>query len=232
MSTTAQAYEERLSKLDLDLGDLQQGLVDAIEHLQRTPAADRSHELRWQDASKRLKELRFGFAPEDYEKEQLVTLNGALLDIRDQLDREGARWNLDVCDELLILLERIRHVVRDALDEHVAGMSGDVGAVMDELDQWLPDTPDQAIAGFIGVDRRTLSRWRHQTGGKPQRNLRVFARLVAILRHNWDQEGIIAWFNRPRRDLRGRAPASLIADPDAEDQLISAARSGRSQYAS
>jgi hypothetical protein len=58
------------------------------------------------------------------------------------------------------------------------------------------------------------------------------ARLVAILRHNWDEEGIIAWFERPRRDLSGRRPATLLADPNAEDELISAARSGRNQYAS
>jgi hypothetical protein len=95
----------------------------------------------------------------------------------------------------------------------------------------LPRISDQTTAHFIGVDRRTLSRWRGQTG-QPGRNLRVFARLVAILRHNWDEEGIIAWFDRPRRDLAGHRPATLIDDPNAESELINAARSGRNQYAS
>jgi uncharacterized protein (DUF2384 family) len=101
---------------------------------------------------------------------------------------------------------------------------------MQDLDQWLPHVPDQTIANLVGVDRRTLSRWRGQTG-QPRRNLRLLARLVAILRHNWDEEGIVAWFGRPRRDLAGRRPAALIEDPNAEAELIEAARSGRNQYA-
>ncbi len=130
------------------------------------------------------------------------------------------------------MLERIRHVVRDALDEHVSGIAGDAGVVMGEVERWLPDIPDRVIAGLLGVDRRTLSRWKHLSGSHPpRRTLRVFARLVAILRHNWDEEGIVAWFQRPRRDLGGRRPAALLDDPGAEPLLLSAARSGRSQYA-
>jgi uncharacterized protein (DUF2384 family) len=229
MSAT-QTYEERLSKLDQDLEKLQSGFVEAIERLHEVPEADCSHERRWQEISQRLKELRHGFEAQDYDKEQLAILAEALLDIRDQLDRDGP-WNLDVCDQLMILLERIRHVVRDALDEHVNGVSGDVGVVMEDLDRWLPHIPDPTIARFVGVDRRTLSRWRGQAG-QPRRSLRVFARLVAVLRHNWDEEGIVAWFERSRRDLGNRKPASLIDDPNAESALLSAARSARNQYAS
>lgn len=224
-------YEERLGKLDQSLEDLQRGFIEAVERVRQAPGADDSHEQRWQEIASRLKGLRYGIEAEDYDKEQLVTLATTLLDIRDQLDREDASWNLDVCDQLMVMLERIRHIVRDALDEHVTGVSGDVGIVMGDLDRWLPRISDQTIAHFIGVDRRTLSRWRGQTG-RPQRNLRVFARLIAILRHNWDEEGIIAWFDRPRRDLAGRRPATLIGDPNAESELINAARSGRNQYAS
>jgi len=229
---TAQlTYEERLGRIDQEVGELQQGFIEAVEHLRRAPEADGSFEDRWEGIAQRMKDLRGEIKPEDFDKEQLATLAGTLLDIRDQLDRDGARGNLDVCDQLMIMLERIRHVVRDALDEHVSGVAGDVGVVMAELDRWLPDVPDQTIATMIGVDRRTLSRWRGQAG-QPRRNLRVFARLVAILRHNWDEQGIIAWFGRPRRELGGRRPVTLLGDPNAEDALIGAARSGRSQYAS
>jgi len=224
-------YEERLGKLDRELEDLQRGFIEALEHLRRAPEADDSYEARWGEISRRMKALRDGIRAEDYDKDQLATLATTLLDIRDQLDRDDAPGNLDVCDQLMIMLERIRHVVRDALDEHVSGIAGDVGVVMAELERWLPHIPDQTIAGLVGVDRRTLSRWKRQ-GGQPRRNLRVFARLVAILRHNWDEEGIVAWFERPRRDLGGRRPATLLADPNAEDELIAAARSGRNQYAS
>jgi hypothetical protein len=224
--TATLTYEERLGELDRVLEDLQR----ALEHVREAPGAGDSLEGRWDEVADRLKNLRFGIEAEDYDKEQLATVAGALLDIRDQLDREDAPGNLDVCDQLMISLERIRHVVRDALDEHVNGVSGDVGVLMQDLDQWLPHVPDQTIANLVGVDRRTLSRWRGQTG-QPRRDLRLLARLVAILRHNWDEEGIVAWFGRPRRDLGGRRPAALIEDPNAEAELIEAARSGRNQYA-
>ncbi len=227
--TTVESYEERLGRLDQSLEDLQRGFIEAIEQLRESPEADGSFEERWAEISARLKDLRYGFEAEDFDKEQLAIVAGSLLDIRDEL--EGKAWDLDVCDRLMISLERIRHVVRDAIDEHVDGASGDSRTLLEDLDRWLPDVPDKAIARFIGVDRRTLSRWR-QTGGTPRRNLRVFARLVAILRHNWDEDGIVAWFDRTRRDLGGRRPAALIDDPNAEDELIGAARAGRNQYAS
>jgi hypothetical protein len=226
--TATQTYEERLGKVDEALDELQRGFVTAIEQLRDAPEADLSEE-RWIETSQRLKDLRYAIEAEDYDKEQLATIVGALLDIRDLLDRDGA-WNLDVCDELMIQIERIRHVVRDALDEHVNGVSGDVGVVLQDLDEWLPNVTDQTIASLVGVDRRTLSRWRGQAG-PPRRTLRLFARLVAILRYNWDEEGIIAWFNRPRRELGNRRPGTLLDDPNAEAALISAARSGRNQYA-
>jgi uncharacterized protein (DUF2384 family) len=229
--TAQMTYEERLGKFDQELEDLQRGFIEAVEHLRRAPEADGSYEERWKEIAQRMKGLRAGIQAEDYDKDQLATLATTLLDIRDQLDQDDASENLDVCDRLMIMLERIRHVVRDALDEHVDGVSGDVGVVMAELEHWLPRVSDETIATLVGVDRRSLSRWRGQ-GGQPRRNLRIFARLVAILRHNWDEEGVIAWFERPRRDLDGRRPTTLLADPNAEDELMSAARAGRNQYAS
>lgn len=226
-----QTYEERLGRFDRELEDVQHRFIEAIEQVRRAPETDGSFDERWAEIAQRMKDLRDGIQPEDYDRDQLATLSDALFDIRDQLDRNEVPGNLDVCDQLMIMLERIRHVVRDALDEHVSGVGGDVGLVMVELERWLPHISDRTIAKLVGVDRRTLSRWRSQ-GGAPRHTLRVFARLVAVLRHNWDEEGIIAWFDRPRRDLNGRRPATLLEDADAEDQLIGAARSGRSQYAS
>jgi hypothetical protein len=226
-------YEERLEKLDREVSALQHMFVEAIEEVRRTPETDDSFGARWVEIAERLKGLRGDIQPDDYDKSQLTTLATAMLDIRDQLDRLDREEDgkLDVCDNLMILLEQVRHVVRDALDEHVTGGTGDVGLVMHDLDEWLPHTPDRTIADLIKVDRRTLSRWRGQAG-EPRRNLRVFARLVAILRHNWDEQGIVAWFDRPRRDLGGRRPSTILLDPNYEDELIGAARAGRSQYAS
>ena len=153
-------YAERLGKFDQELEDLQRGFIEAVEHLRRSPEVDGSYEERWQAIARRMKRLREGIRAEDYDKDQLATLASTLLDIRDQLDRDDAPGNLDVCDQLMVMLERIRHVVRDALDEHVSGATGDVGVVMTELERWLPHVSDQTIATLVGVDRRSLSRWR------------------------------------------------------------------------
>jgi hypothetical protein len=222
--------EERLEQFDREVEELKQVFIEALDQLRQSPETDGSHDERWRTIAERLKGLRAGIQPEDYDRDQLATLTTALLDMRDLLEQQEVPGDLDVCDGLLIALERIRHVVRDALDEHVNGVAGDVGLVMGDLDHWLPSIPDRTIAELVGVDRRTLSRWRLQ-GGPPRRRLRTFARLVAILRHNWDEEGVIAWFGRPRRDLGGRKPAALLSDPNAEPDLVNAARSGRSQYA-
>jgi hypothetical protein len=226
-------YEERLEMLDREVSTLQRMFVEAVEEVRRAPETDDSFDARWMETAKRLKNLRGAIRPEDYDKNQFATLATAMLDIRDQLDRldHEEDGKLDACDSLMILLEQVRHVVRDALDEHVTGVADDVGLVMHDLDEWLPTTPDRTIADLLEVDRRTLSRWRGQAG-EPRRSLRVFARLVAILRHNWDEQGIVAWFDRPRRELGGRRPATVLLDPNYEDELISAARAGRSQYAS
>ncbi|MFZ1155958.1 MAG: hypothetical protein WAN93_13760 [Solirubrobacteraceae bacterium] len=223
--------EKRLERADRSLEDLKSGFVEAVEHLQRAPEVDNDWDLRWHELSDRLRGLRAELEPDDFDKEQVVLLLDTLLEIRELIDREGASGDLDVCDQLLVKLERIRHVVRDALDEHVGGTVGDVGLVLEDLEQWLPHVPDRVIADLVGVNRRTLSRWRHQSDTPPTRRLRVFARLIAILRHNWDEEGMIEWFQRPRRELGGRKPAALLDDPVVELLLVSAARSGRSQYA-
>ncbi|HEY3960229.1 MAG TPA: hypothetical protein VGL68_06940 [Solirubrobacteraceae bacterium] len=226
-------YEERLEKLDREVSTLQRMFVEAVEEVRRTPETDDSFDARWIETAERLKNLRGAIHPEDFDKSQFATLATAMLDIRDQLDRldREEEGKLDVCDNLMILLEQVRHVVRDALDEHVTGVADDAGLVMRDLDEWLPNTPDRTIADLLEIDRRTLSRWRKQAGD-PRRSLRIFVRLVAILRHNWDEQGIVAWFDRPRRDLGGRRPATVLLDPNYEDELISAARAGRSQYAS
>jgi uncharacterized protein (DUF2384 family) len=223
------SYAQRLAQYDQELEDVQRAFIKAVEHVRQSPETDDAFRERWNELAARMKGLRTGIESDDYDKDQLVTLATTLLDIRDELDRD-VPGDLDVSDRLMILLERIRHVVRDALDEHVNGVKGDTGLVMADLERWLPNIPDQAVADLVGVNRRTLSRWK-KLSGAPKRELRIFARLVAILRHSWDEEGVIAWFDRPRRDLGGRKPVSLLGDPNAEDTLVSAARSGRNQYA-
>ena len=155
-----------------------------------------------------------------------------MLDIGDLKEELDGHNRLDALNELLINFERMRHVVRDALDEHVDGIDGNTRLITEELLQRLPEASRTDVGVLLGVDRRTLLRWL-QSDKKPSGRLRVVARLVAILRHNWIGEGRVAWFHRPRRDLDGRTPLDLLeANPINEDALIAAARAGRSQYAS
>jgi hypothetical protein len=222
---------ERLERFDQELEDVKRRFIEAVEQLQAEPAVDESFAERLGALAARLNNLRTALEPADYDKEQLVALFKALFRIRDVVDHSGGEPDLDACDELLIDIERIRHVVRDALDEHVTGVRQDRGLVIEDLKSWLPNTPLTKLAELIAVDPRTLRRWGVQTG-PPQRRLRVVARLVAILRHNWTEEGVLAWFDRPRRDLEGRRPRTLLDDPNMDEALIMSARSGRSQYAS
>jgi hypothetical protein len=223
--------EERLERFDQELEDVKRSFVDAVEQLQETPEVDESFAERLDAVVTRLDNLHTDLEPADYDKEQIVALFRALFRVRSLVDEAEGEPDLDTCDQLLIDIERIRHVVRDAIDEHVTGVRSDRGLVMEDLTRWLPNTPLTRLAELIDVDPKTLRRWRGQTGA-PQRRLRIVARLVAILRHNWTEEGMIAWFDRARRDLDGRRPRALLEDPNMEDALVMAARSGRSQYAS
>jgi hypothetical protein len=229
--TTIQTPEERLERVDQELDELKTAIVDAIQQLQRASEVDDSFDGRWQDVRSRITAIQHDVHPPDYDKDQVVELYQSLLEIKELLNTSEEPCHLDTCDQLLVNIERIRHVVRDALDEHVGGVQSDVGLVMADLARWLPSTPDRVVAELVGVDRRTLSRWKKQSG-PPRRRVRMVASLVAVLRHNWTEEGIVAWFYRPRRDLDGRKPIALLDDPNEDYALISAARSSRSQYAS
>jgi len=229
--TMAFSPEERLERADREVADVQRLFIDAVARLQGSAEVDGSFEDRWEGVARRLKDLRTALEAQDFDKQQVVEVAGALLDIRDALERIDESRDMDAFDDLLVQLERIRHVIRDALDEYVSGVSSDVGLVMEDLDRWLPHVSRRELAELAGVDRRTLARWAGKTGPPPRR-LRVVARLVAVLRHSWTEDGVIAWFHRPRRDLGGRTPLAALQDRSVdEDTLVDAARAGRSQYA-
>lgn len=223
--------EERLGYADEELLDLKNGFVEAIAQLQQHPQIDHSFHRRLEAIGDRLGALREGLRPEDLDKAQLIEFHAALWDIN-RLLKEGEETSrdLDVIDQLLIAIERVRHVIRDALDEHVVGLPSDAGLVIGELKKWLPNTSNEKLGRLVGVNRRTLSRW-GKGGRVPTRRLQLVAQLMAILRHNWTEEGVVAWFDRPRRGLSGRRPAALLEDPGAEELLLSEARAGRSQDA-
>lgn len=230
MLTTGQ----RLQHADREVEELKRAYVDAVGHLTSAPEVDQSFNDRWRRLAERLRALRTGLRREDYDKDQLAELFNTFFEIRDLTDEAAGLTQPDheILDRLLILIERIRQVMRDALDEHVNGIEGDTGLVVAELNRWLAGVPKDTVAELLGVNRRTLSRWADRAD-TPSRRLQTVARVVAVLKHNWTEAGIVAWFRRPRRDLGGRTPLAVLGDQDFDDEaLVMAARAGRSQYSS
>jgi uncharacterized protein (DUF2384 family) len=221
---------ERLGNADQELQELKESFVEAFGQLQQAPEIDQSFHDRMGVISDRLRQLRRGLRLEDLDKNQIAEFHGALWEINDLIADQGDEYDLDVIDQLLVSIERVRHVIRDALDEHVAGVPDDAGLAIQEVKGWLPNISNEVLGKLIGVDRRTLSRWA-KSHRRASRRLQLVARLVAVLRHNWTEEGIVAWFERSREGLNGRKPISLLDDPGAEELLLTEARSGRSQDA-
>jgi hypothetical protein len=227
--------EERLRSLDQTVGEVKQSLVEesfveAAEALSQSTEVDGAFQERLVEIAERLRALPGELEPSVFDREQLHNLHTALHETRDLLQElEQQQDRLNTLNELLITIERIRHVIRDVIDEHVTGMSGDAGVVLQQLNQWLPNTPQHRIARLVDVDRRTLARWSEQPG-PPRRRLQLVAQLVAILRHSWTEEGVLAWFDRRNRGLDSRKPISLLDDAAHERDLLMAARSTRSMY--
>ena len=223
------ATEEHLRDVDREVEDLKHAFVSAVEHLQKAPEVDGSFDARWRSIADRLAGLPAKLRPEDLDKGQLDELWRATAGIAALMLRKR---DLEALDELLIRIERIRHVIRDALDEYVVGQGESTASVVAQLLHWLPRTSRNDLAELLGIDRRTLLRWRAQTRRPPSRRLEVVARLVAILRHSWTEDGVVAWFHRARPELGGRTPLAVLGEARFdEDALIGAARASRSQYA-
>lgn len=136
---------------------------------------------------------------------------------------------LDQLDDAMIRAEQVRHIVRDAIDSDTGVDNDDARALLEQLSNWLPRVPQREIARLADKSTRQVQRWA-KDGGVAPRRLQMVARLVALLRYSWTPEGVVAWFDRPRRDLGGHRPIDLIDDPAFEHDLVEATRQGRAQH--
>lgn len=136
--------------------------------------------------------------------------------------------SLDIADRLMVEMEAVRHVVRDILQEQPAIDVRDAAQIVALLDGWLAGTTVAQRAELLGLSERQLQRKRN-TGGNATHRERLVVQLVAILRHAWTDQGVIAWFHRSRGDLADLAPIELLDDASRERDLLLAARSGRVQ---
>jgi transcriptional regulator with XRE-family HTH domain len=146
------------------------------------------------------------------------------------IDAGDRRAPLDIADEALMEAEAVRHIVRDVLEGRPAAGTSTQDQVR-QLDEWLPRISVTHMARLLGVDRRTVTRMRSDEDPPPPR-LELVWRLVALLHRSWTDEGVVAWFERPRTELDGRAPLEVLGDHSYEQELTDLARRGRTQRAS
>jgi hypothetical protein len=159
----------------------------------------------------------------------LAEIQRVMIDGIGQLEDQPDMAPIDVLDDLLVRGERIRHVLRDALDADLGMAPDNARALSGALVAWLPRVPQREIAQLVGISPRQLQRWL-KDGGEPSRRLWLVARLVVLLKRAWTPEGVLAWFRRPRRDLEGHAPIDVLEDPAWEQTLLGAVRQGRAQH--
>jgi hypothetical protein len=217
----------RLIEIDTEVEGVKAAFEEALAEVTAHPEIDGSAHKRLTEVERRLAVLKPQLEAADLSIEQRATLYSALVDVNTAMNAEPG--DLDRFEAALVGIERVRHVIRDALDEFVGGANADRRRLLQELERSLPGVRQADIAELLAVDPRTVRRWASETGA-PEHRLQLVSRLVAVLRHAWTSKGILAWFQRPRRDLEGQAPINLLEDPGSERALLSAARSSRNQY--
>lgn len=234
-SSTQDPRLRRLTELDSEVGEVKQSFEsalssfgDALDEVAARPDIDASIEGRFEDVANRLRALKPEIEALDFDVAQSAALYSAMLDVDRAVHDD--RQDYDRFEQMLLGIERIRQVTRDALDEFVGGADADRRRLTRTISESLPGVRQADVAELLGVDPRTVRRWSDEPG-RPEQRLVVVARLVGILRHAWTPAGVMAWFRRPRRDLGDTPPIDLLADPATERELISAARSSRNQYA-
>ncbi len=217
----------RLVEIDTEVEGVKVAFEEALEEVAGHPEIDGSAHKRLADVGKRLADLKPQLEAADLSYEQRATLYSALVDVSTAMN--AAPGDLDRFEAALVGIERVRHVIRDALDEFVGGANADRRRLLHEIERSLPGVHQTEIAELLDIDPRTVRRWGKQPGN-PDHRLQLVARLIAVLRHAWTTKGVLAWFHRPRRDLGQKAPINLLDDPGSERLLLSAAHSSRNQY--
>lgn len=186
---------------------------------------------RFKQTRERLFEIDSRYRPEDLDAASVAEIRGIIIDGLRDVDLESHPDDLDVYDDLLTRMEAIRHIIRDAIDEHVQVEDGDAKRYVLNLYEWLPGVPRSEISKLVGRSPRQMQRWARD-GGEPTARLAVVTKLVAILRQCWTTEGVIAWFYRRRNELERKNPYEVLDDMELHDTLFELARRGRALHGS
>ncbi|HEY7961524.1 MAG TPA: hypothetical protein VID29_06340 [Solirubrobacteraceae bacterium] len=228
MSTAASQEHDRLATIDDLTNELLQwrtALDTALGNLS-ADLADEAYQQRMKDTVARLVQVDCELHKADFDPEWIAEFRGLLLDSLRAMQNEQP---LDAFDKLLLNIEAMRHLLRDALDGHVEGSEEDTSTVVHQLRQWLPRASQPELAGLMGISTRQYQRW-GQMRTEPTRRAQIVARLIAILRRSWTDAGVVAWFYRPRPELDDKAPVDVLDDTAYEQVLFRAVRQGRAQH--
>lgn len=228
MATVA---ENRLENIEVELADLVEPFVREVSKAASDDEVDPSYADRFHETARRLIDLNDELHEDDFDPRALAEFRGIIINAIKDVENGDPDRPLDTVDSLLVRAEQLRHLVRDAMDGHVGGTGQSSGEVMESLHRALPSIRQVELAALLGRSQRQVQRWANQAGTPPRR-LELVARIAALLRHSWTEEGVVAWFFRPRPDLRGKKPVDLLDDPAREAELLTAARRGRAQHGS
>lgn len=223
--------EERLRDADVLIDEFINRVTDDLERVKEAPI-DPAFAERFRETARQLsKRLNEELLPPDLDAEALAEIRGIIVDALHDLDDIDEQHPWDAVEVFLLKAEAMRHVLRDALDGHVGSDGRDAAALVQSLHEWLPRVPQTRLAELVGISPRQFLRWKKE-GGDPTRRLLVVTRLVALLHRAWTPEGVVAWFERPRRDLDDKRPIDVLDDHDYEQRLTTAVRQGRAQHGS
>lgn len=232
MSQTLDKEAERLRDVDVLLDEWIERTITDLERARGEPREfDPAFAGRFRETTRRLSKRLNEELPPDLDSQAVAEIRGIIVDTLHSLDEIDEERPWDGVEVVVLKAEAIRHIVRDALDVHVGSDGNDARALAKTLEEWLPRVTQLEQARLLDISPRQLQRWKRE-GGPASRRLRLVTRLVALLRRAWTPEGVVAWFDRPRRELEGKAPIEVLDDPRFEQALMTAVRQGRAQHGS
>lgn len=223
MAVLEQGERDALKSVDDALRQIQRKLEEAA----RSGALDRQSIDRLSSTAKKAAQRVNESLPTQLDDRAAAEIKDRLIAILTMEIEETS--SLDVADRFLMEMEAVRHIVRDVLDEQPPVELRDAPNVVTLLESWLPGVSVAQLSEVLGLSERALQRRRRGEGGDATHRMGLVARLVAILRLSWTDQGVVAWFHRPLTALGGKKPIELLDDPARERDLLAVARAGRVQ---
>lgn len=231
VEVVAESERDAIEDLEVKLEEAKLGLVEELAGLGEIESLDSDFVKRFRETASRLARLVNDSLPLSFPPEATDEIRQAVIAVMTVAAEIDGAPPLETADHLLICLERMRHVLRDALDENLGVHPNDAQQLAERLQTWLPGLATRDIAELVGVSTRQFQRYL-QTGGPAPNRLQLVARLVVILYRAWTPRGVLAWFRRPRPELGNFAPLDVLDNPDYEGALIAAVRRGRAGHGS